>query len=421
MIDVPENILDIIIKFAVAILLGALVGTERQHKEADTEEGHYSAGIRTFSIITLFGCLSGFAATEISPFIFPAAFLAFSGLIIAGYIMASMGGEDKGTTTEFTSLLFFLIGGVVFWGHIVLASVLAVTVTTILSLKGTLHVFAERLSEEDIRAGLKFAIISIVILPLLPDKTYGPLDVLNPFNIWLMVVLISGISFLGYILLKSIGPSKGLGITGAVGGLISSTAVTLTFAKRSTETDSIVAPFAVPIVAACTIMFVRIVTVVQVLNPELAGMIYLPMGIMAAGGAIGSFFAWFRERKKVEETIDLPNPFSLKPAIQFGALYAVILLVVEFARTQYGDSGVLLASAISGLTDVDAITLTTSRLAGKSLDMSVAARAITIAAIANTALKFALIFFLGSKALTKFALVPFGLMLVTGLIYIFVA
>jgi uncharacterized membrane protein (DUF4010 family) len=284
----------------------------------------------------------------------------------------------------------------------------------LLSLKVQTHALARTLDQEDVFATLKFAVITVVVLPLLPQQGYGPapFDVLVPYNVWLMVVLISGISFLGYVLIKVVGPRRGVGLTGVLGGLASSTAVTLSVAERSRDTQGLDRPFALAVMLAWAIMFVRVIVEVAVINPPLLVTVWAPiLGVLLVSLAYCGYLYGVRTSDEQEEPQTVQNPFRLGPAITFGVLYAVILVLSNWAQSYFGDAGVYLSSVVAGLADVDAITLSMARLhESGDLGATTATRAIVIAAAANTVLKGGIVALTGTRGLRQ-AVVP-GLLLI---------
>ncbi|HID62112.1 MAG TPA: DUF4010 domain-containing protein [Anaerolineae bacterium] len=400
-------------KFGVALVLGILVGLERQYAQAGETEQHFG-GIRTFAFISLLGCASAMIATEYAVWFFPLAFIGLAAMVLASYVVTAAKG-DVGLTTEITSLLVFIGGALVYWGYLELGAALAVIVTLFLSLKVKLHALAARVSEEDILATLKFAIITVIVLPLLPNRTYGPLDVLNPYNIWLMVVFISGVNFIGYVLVKVLGSQHGIGLTGLLGGLVSSTAVTLSFSQRSQKEPALGRDFALAITMASTTMFLRVLFEACVLNRVLAYSLLAPLLAAAGVGLAACLYLWFSSRSRERGEVSASNPFELGPAIQFGLLFAVILFASKAAQVYLGDAGVYLSSVLAGLTDVDAITLSMARLAGADVSYAVAARAVTLAALSNTVVKGGIAISLGSASLRRYILPIFGAVLVVGI------
>ncbi|HMO59534.1 MAG TPA: DUF4010 domain-containing protein, partial [Roseiflexaceae bacterium] len=264
-IDPPQ--LTLFTRFGAAILIGMLIGLQREY--AFGREGQeLLAGVRTFALIGLIGCVAAFAAQELdSPFVFIVTLLVIGALIIAGYIGGLRAGE-VGLTTEVAALVTIFCGALCFWGRLELAAALGVITTVLLSLKIEMQAFARRLTREAVRASLTFAVISLVVLPLLPNQAFAPppFDVLNPYRIWLMVVFISGISFLGYVLLNVVGAHRGIALTGLLGGLASSTAVTLSFTQRSSTNPALARSYALAILLSWTVMFVRVLVVIAAIS-----------------------------------------------------------------------------------------------------------------------------------------------------------
>jgi uncharacterized membrane protein (DUF4010 family) len=406
-------------RFGVALFIGLLVGLQREYSydEEDKSSKKTIAGIRTFTLMGLLGCTAAFL-TELfaSPWVFVGIFVAFGTLIAVSYYLSGKRGE-MGLTTEVSALLIVLTGALAFWDEMPLAVALGVVTTALLSFKVEMHRFVERISRDDVLATLKFAIITAIVLPVLPNQSFwpAPFDVLNPYKIWLMVVLISGISFLGYVLVKVVGSSRGVGLTGLLGGLASSTAVTLSFAQRSQKNAQLAKPFALAITIAWTVMFARVLIVVGALNISLLGIVWLPITAAGVAGLAYGVYLYFAPRAHEDEEVAVSNPFELGPAITFGLLYGVILLISRAAQLYFGDTGIYLSSIVSGLADVDAITLSMSELSSSgTLDMVTAARAITFAAMSNTVVKGGIVLSSGSAALRRAFWPGFVLILVTG-------
>jgi uncharacterized membrane protein (DUF4010 family) len=409
-------------RFGVALFIGILIGLQREYSyDEESKPGEKTfAGVRTFALLGLMGCSAALAAEFLgSAWAFVGIILPIGGLIAISYFVTASQGS-VGMTTETAAFITILAGALAYWEQQAVAVALGVVTTVLLSLKLELHSFAARISREDIIATLKFAIITAIILPVLPNQAFfdAPFDVLNPYKIWLMVVLISGISFLGYILVKMVGSQHGIGLTGLLGGLVSSTAVTLTFAQRSQKENQLAKPFALAITIAWTVMFIRVLVEVGVTNVPLLGVVWLP--IVAAGG-VGlaySIYLYFSERTDEKGNVSAAkNPFELGPAIQFGLLYGLILLVARAAEFYFGETGIYLSSILSGLADVDAITLSMSELSNTgNVELSTAARAIVLAVMSNTVVKGGIVLSGGSPALRRAFLPGFLLILVTGVV-----
>jgi len=405
-------------RFGAALGIGILVGLQREYAFGDPDKEMF-AGVRTFALMGLIGCAAALAADVLaSPWAFIGIVLLLGALITVAYFVSAWRGE-VGLTTEVSALVTIIAGALCYWDYLALAAAIAVATTVLLSLKLEMQTFVRRITREDVYATLKFAVITAIVLPVLPNQTFGPppLDVLNPYKIWLMVVFISGIGFLGYVLIKVVGPKQGIGLTGLLGGLVSSTAVTLSFAQRSQKEAELAKPFALAITVAWTMMFSRVMAEVAALNAALLGVLWLPMAASAAAGLAYCIYLYLSQRTDKQGDVVFSNPFELGPAVKFGLLYAIILLVSKAAQIYLGDTGVYLSSVIAGLTDVDAITLSMAELssAAGGVDLSTAARAIVLAAMSNTAVKGGIVLTSGSSTLRRALLPGFILMLVTGI------
>ncbi len=408
---------DLAFRFAVAIGLGLLLGLERERAKEDTEQAF--AGVRTFALITLMGAVTAFfqQELELDGFAF-AGFAAISALVVVSYAVAAGKGEI-GMTTEVTALLAFILGALCGWGEVRVASAAAVACLLLLALKENLHQLAQRVESADVYATLKFALISVIILPLLPNETFGPapLDVINPYKVWLMVVLIAGLNFVGYLLVKVLGNEHGIGLTGVLGGLVSSTAVTLSFSQRSRKEPAQAQAFVLAIVIAWTIMFVRVVVMTGVVYRPLAAPLGVALGMMTLVGLGISLVLWRRSRSRPTGTVTTgANPFELGEAIKFGLLFGVVTVAAKAAEVYLGEGGLYLAGAVAGLTDVDAIALSMANLAATSPESTtVAARTIVIAVLANTVTKTAMAVSMGAPALRRTLLFTTGVLLVSAI------
>ena len=394
--------LDLALRFGAALGLGLLLGLERERKrDAELLFG----GIRTFALIALLGALGAFMERELDQgWLILTAFVALSALVIVSYATTAARGE-LGITTEVTALLAFIVGALCGWEQVGVASVATVVCLLLLTLKDFLHRLARRVELADVEATLQFAVISVIILPLLPNETFGPppVDVINPYKIWLMVVLIAGLNFLGYLLVKVLGKEHGLVVTGILGGLVSSTAVTLSFSQRSRREPAMSTAFVLAIVVAWTIMFLRVVVMVGLVNRALVGGLALGLGWMAAAGLLVSLVLWRRARSRETGVVSAgENPFELSEAIKFGLLFGVVIVVAKAAEVYFGATGLYLAGAVAGLTDVDAISLSMANLAKASPEsVKIAERTIVIAVVSNTLVKTGMAAFMGAPALRR--------------------
>ncbi|MBI5460059.1 MgtC/SapB family protein [Methanobacterium sp.] len=407
----------LILKFLIALAIGALIGIERERKQ----EGAEFAGIRTFILIAIMGTISAYIS-QFFPYFWIVAFAGLVVLVVLSYLVTTRKNGDVGITTEVAAFLTFALGLVCFTDEgMLVAPIFAIIITTLLAVKPHLHQFAHRISEKELINTLKFLIIAFVILPLLPDEVMGPLAVFNPFQIWLMVVFISAISFTGYILMKFIGPEKGLGVTGIVGGLVSSTAVATSMAARVKESGLLMKAAVFATVVASSMMFLRMLFEVSVINPSLLPQLSAPMLVMGVLGIILGVIIWKKtEVRQMDADLKLDNPFSLKPALIFGALFLGILFLSKIANIYLGSGGVYLASIISGVADVDAITISMALLAPETIPPTTAVTAITLAAISNTVFKFLIALFLGTRKFGRNIGIIFLVIIIAGLITILV-
>jgi uncharacterized membrane protein (DUF4010 family) len=404
-------------RFGAALAIGFLVGLQREFAHGGLDREIF-AGERTLALTGLVGCLAAMAADELaSPLPFVGVLAVVGALIVVAYFIGAWRG-GVGLTTEAAALVTVLAGALCYWGHLALAAAIGVATTVLLSLKLETDKLVQRITREDVYATLKFAVITAIVLPVLPNQDFGPppLDVLNPHEVWLMVVFISGISFLGYVLIKVVGARHGIGLTGLLGGLVSSTAVTAGFSERSQRETGLAKPFALAITMAWTVMFSRVLVEVAALNTALLRVLWLPMVASALAGLGYCVYLYFSQRTDEQGDVAVSNPFELGPAVKFGLLYAVILLISKAAQTYLGDTGLYLSSIVAGLADVDAITLSMAELssAAGGLDLGTAARAVVLAAMSNTFVKGGIVLVTGSLSLRRALLPGFALMLITG-------
>ena len=379
--------------FATAILLGALVGIEREkHKEED-EQTYHIAGLRTFALLALFGAAAAWMAKDLdSPWVLAAALLITGALVAAGYLTTARSSQNgKGLTTEVAAIVVFMLGAMVMLGYQALAIGLAVGTAAVLAYKEPLHGFVEKLGWDDVYAGLRLLIATFIALPLLPDEPIDPWGALNPYKLWLLVILISSLSLVGYVLTRLLGAGAGKALTGLVGGLASSTAVALSFSRDAREDPKSATALAGGILLSWVVMFARVLVLVVVVNrallmPLLAP--FLAMAVIAAGAAAYLYFrhpAAFAPASG-KGSFNVENPFSLTSAAKFAALFAAVLLAVKIVQEHFPPDSLYAVAALAGLTDVDAITLSMAEFA-QSGNVHVAAIAVTIAALSNTIVK----------------------------------
>lgn len=408
----------LLVPIVVSACLGALVGLIRQWSDQTAPEGAVDlGGVRTYSLWAMLGCVGAMLTPQATPALLVAI------VVIVGVhqvvAMAKMPAPYRpGGTTFASALLTVLAGALVYWGQRQAAALIAATVMVLLGLKQPLHAWTRKFTSDDIRATLQFVAITGVILPLVPNRSFGPYDAFDPYTIWLLVVLISGLGFLGYVAMRSLGAGAGILVTSLFGGLASSTATTLAFSRRSKEEPLLSEHYAMAVVIACSAMLVRVTLAVSVLNLELGLSLVAPFALMALPGALYGAWLWFRRHPGMG-TVSAPvigNPLNLKIAVKFALLYGLIgFLVKAITHLQLLHSGLLPLSFLSGLTDMDAISL--SMAGGQtngSVPLHLAMQAVLIAATANSLIKAGFAVCLGSPVLRRQISLVLGLTAVAG-------
>jgi len=407
---------ELVLHLLLAGGLGALIGLEREQSES----GGSFAGSRTFPLIALYGAL-------VQAF-FPAVLSVALGILVVPLAVAYVGKiwyeGDIGLTTLVAALLTAVLGAMVMHSDrgALIAIIVGGAVTVLLSVKDPIHEFAGQIKESERRASAKFILVVLVVLPALPDRSLDALYGLNPRFIWLMVVFVTGLGFVAYVLGQTLGPERGIALTGIVGGFVSSTATTVSMAEKTTQNATLYHVCAFAVVTASIVMFPRALIEIAVVNPDLLPSVALPLGAMTIVGAVAAGVLYWRTAS--DETVEpeeLKNPFRLRPALLFGAIFAVVLLVSEYANEWFGASGVYATAFFSGLADVDAMTITLSQLAAEgTVSTEVATTGIVIAAIANTFVKAVLAWVLGSYRLGMLVSIVLGVVVLSGLAFLVV-
>lgn len=386
--------MEMFIGLGLALAAGLLIGIERGWQVRSAAEGSRIAGVRTFGLIGFLGGLCALLADAAGELLLGIGFAAFAALIILAHLLDKRTDREHGITTIVAAMITFVLGAAAVLDYRIVAASGAVVTATLLSLKPVLHRWLQQIEPQELYATLKLLLISVVLLPVLPNRGYGPWpwEALNPYEIWWLVVLIAGISFVGYFAMKIAGTGRGIMLTGLFGGLVSSTAVTLNFARLGKD-GTLQTVLAAGILASAGTMFPRIALEVAVVNSQLLPLVLMPMAAMTALAYASAAWLWHRRSATTDEVgVPLRNPFQLAPALQFGALLVAVMLLAEALRAWLGETGIYLLAAVSGLSDVDAITLSLSRMARTDLAAEVAARGIVLAAIVNTLVKGALVF-----------------------------
>lgn len=422
-LDISQSTLRILFELLIVLGIGVIVGLEREysavrdHKNEKGEREELFAGVRTFPLVALIGYLSILLSDTVSVWIFPVAFFAVASFAVTSYYLDNLKERD-GSTTEFSLLAVFLISALVYSGEYLVSVFLGLLITALLTFKVHIHRAVARLNRQEVLSILLFVVITALVLPLLPNTDFGPYGALNPYKIWFIVTIFIALNFIAYFLHKFIGSKYSIITTGVLGGFISSTATAWYFSRLGGKSKEGGMTHVGAILIASSIMFPRLLIWLVVLNPTLLGEIWLAVVVFGLIG-FGSGFYFTKKSLGTEEFGErsIGNPINLKDAGVFGIIYVVILLVVGFAESQFGDQGVFIAAGISGLTDVDAITISMAEYGGNSISMNSAAIAVLIAAFANTIFKYALCLIFGNALMKKYASIGFIPIFVAGLGY----
>jgi len=405
-----------LIQLAVALLLGTLIGIQRGWKDRQRESGQRVAGIRTHALTAMAGALGVVLASHLGPWILVGLMLSIAVVGVVAYRQRVQTFHDFSITGLIGLLLTFIFGALAALGEMELAASAAVITALILDNKDEIHALLTKLQAHELDAGLKLLLISVVVLPLLPDRGLGPNGILNPYQIWWMVVLIASISFVGYFAMRLGGAERGILFTGLFAGLSSSTALTLHFSRLSRDMRELSPMFAAGILIACGTMFPRILVLCAIINRDLLPKLAPPALIMMVCLYLPALLLWYRHRHQVVDRPEmLQNPLELRTAISFGLLLVIVMVAGELLRSWLGDLGLYLLSATSGISDVDAITLSLVRMSGDGVALSTAVLGIVIAASVNSLVKGAMAFLLGPASLGKRVAIPMLVAIVAGL------
>ncbi|PRY71771.1 MgtC/SapB family protein [Halomonas ventosae] len=405
------------IRLGVALLLGALIGIERGWVARAQKSGERIAGIRTHSLVGLLGGIAALLSDSVCDWAFPLVFVAVAGISLVAWRAKLAEQHDYSITGLVGLLLTFCFGAVAVAIDLALAAAGAVITAVILDNKHEIHGLLNKLQAHELDAGLKLLLITVVMLPLLPDRGMGPGEVLNPYEIWWMVVLIASISFVGYFAVRLGGAEKGILFTGLFAGLSSSTALTLHFARTSRQSEEIEAMLAAGILLACGTMFPRILLYAAVISPGLLPALLLPVTVMGLMLYLPALFLWRHHRQalRVDSPAPIQNPLELRTALLFGGLLAVIMLLGEWLRGVMGEAGIYLLAASSGVADVDAITLSLTRMSLERIAPSTAVLGIVIAAAVNNLFKSGLASVFGTRRLGQRVALPMVASMAAGL------
>ena len=418
---------NIFYKLAAALGIGFIIGMQRENSYSRNNSRH-PAGLCSFSIVSLCGALScylGEFMDSIVPFV--------TGLVVVGLLLVAShvayglsnrgNGGPAGVTTSTALIMIYFLGALCWFNRLLEACILMIVLLWLLAVKRQLHEFAKKLSSEDIMATVKFAVISLLILPFLPNHAFGPpgLEVLNPHTIWLFVVFISGIGFVGYVLIKVVGPGKGIWLTGLLSGLASSTALTLNLAGRSCDNEQYAADFTLGIVLSWSVMYVRLYLICVFLMPALAMPLLAPLIVPVVPGLGYALYLKIRESKNhLQKTTDFNNPFKLLPAVKFGLVFTVVMFLANAARVYLGSGALIACSFLGGAAEMDAVAFSLIDMCRKSaLENHSLILALLFASLANTIAKGGIVYFLGAKAMRR-PIIP-AVALISGVTVVMIA
>ena len=395
-----------IVGLLIAALGGAAVGLERQWSgHAEGPRARF-AGIRTFTLLGVVGGLSGQLWT--SGVTIPAAILFAGGVTIIAVAYVAGSRQDIDGTTEVAALVVLAAGLLAGTGSIRLASGIIAIATLLLVEKTRLHALVKRIDDVGLRSGVRFAVMALVVLPLLPEGPYGPFGGIRPRELWALVLFFSGLSFAGYLARRVVGSDRGYFVTGLLGGLISSTNVTWTFARLSRTNATLARVLAFGAVAANAMLYPRVLVATAILNPAVVSPLVPYLLAPALAAALVAALGARRSSAVAAAEVTQGNPLQLLGALQMAALFQAVLVAVYVARETWGQSGVFTAAGMLGLTDVDALTLSMTREIAKSVSPEVAATGIAVGVLTNTAMKLGLALVFGSR---RFQLIAGGALL----------
>jgi uncharacterized membrane protein (DUF4010 family) len=403
-------------RLLVAVLVGFLIGLDRE-RAAARKEHRLFAGVRTFPLIALAGAVPVVLLDIIGAALVVASFLAVAAVAVVSYIRGSSAG-DVGATTEIAALATFLLGALAGSGQLVVAGAAGVGVAVLLVAKPRLEAFSRALSEDELAAVLELAVISVIVLPLVPNRGYGPWQVLNPFEVWLVVVLVSALSFAGFVAMRLWGQRRGITVAALIGALASSTAVTVAMATQARTSKQLARIAAAGVALASTVMCVRVGVLAGGVNVGILPRLLPVVGVMGIGGAAA---AWALGRKAESAASEpsgpeVSNPFSLKAALTFGVVYAAVLVTVRASQQYFGARGMYLAAALSALADVDAVSIAITRLGPGLAGWRAPATAVTVALVTNTLVKMGIALVMGRGSFRRYVATALGVVALTGVL-----
>lgn len=401
----------------ISMGIGLILGLEREY---DKLKDQGFAGIRTFPIVTILGFSLGNLTEKFTPWLLIVSLGAFILFLAFNHFFQKQEEYGKGMTTNLALIATFVLGVMVSAEFYRDAVATAVIIVTLLSLKTRFRTVISNITSEELFAFIKFSIIALLILPFLPNKTYGPNDLLNPFEIGSIIVIVSFLNFIGYLLVKYVGSKKGILLTAILGGLISSTAVTWSYASRSVESPELSRKYAAGIIIASAVMFPRLTLLAYIFNNALLTYLALPFGVLTLVCLVVSLLLIKKDTNKPDTNIKLGNPMNLLNAIGFGVIYVVILFAVFYSNKFFGESGLYYSALIAGLGDTDAITISMAKFSLDGEKLKLASSVIIAAIMSNMLVKLGITAFKGSKTARKLVSYTFGGIILIGIIFIFI-
>ncbi|VVB74853.1 Uncharacterised protein [Candidatus Tiddalikarchaeum anstoanum] len=404
------DFVQLLFKVLLALGLGGLIGIDRERAHKG-----YPAGLRTLSFISLLGMLTSFLSDSMeNQAIIPLALGMIFLIAAISYGLTLYQTKTVGLTSTIILVLTYVMGVISYFdNYVYLAVAIAIITTLILTEKEVLHSFARRLSQNELLDALKFGIIAFIILPLLPNKTIDPWGVLNPYNLWFMVVLILSISFIGYVAAKIIGPSKGIFLSGLFGGVASSTAATTTLSNMSHKNVEVTDACAVGITLAWSMMFIRTLVELYIVKNELSIVLIMPFGMTCVVGILLAYLTYKTKLSNTHAELVEQSPFNFKPAIKFTIILSVVLVISKLALNYMGESGVYVTSILVGLADITPVTLSAASLVGTTINLTTARNMVILGALSNTLTKLGMTLIIGRKELFIKMMVYTGIMLST--------
>jgi uncharacterized membrane protein (DUF4010 family) len=417
---------ELIQRMTIALAIGLVIGIERGWQQREEAEGERAVGLRTHALAGLLGGAWGAIARGTGDWGVVAlglAFMTFAGAIVIFRLRELEHDKTFGATTVVAAMIAFALGAMAVLGDQTVAAAAGVAVAVLLALKTVLHTWLKRLTWEELRAGLILLAMTVILLPVLPDREIAAWLPINPREVWLLTILIAALSFAGYVAIRVAGPQLGIPLSGIAGGLVSSTATTLNMGRLARQHTERTKLFAAAILLSSAVMVLRVIFLVGVVNASLLQFVAPPLvlAVLAQGVLAGYLGNWTRSAATVDQPLSLRNPFDLGVVLAFGALLAIIMVLTKLLAAWAGAGGAIALAAISGTFDVDAISLSLARLVPGGLDANTAACAILVAVIANSLTKIALAWTTGGAALGRLFAGGVAAALVSGGIGLWVA